>query len=244
MKVLLSFLTKPSIQRVNFLFQTNRCLPRLNQSIQRCYSEKKKSKKNKIMDNANQVVKRSDYIVWVDLEMSGLDIDKDHILEMACLITDKNLNIIAEGPEVVIKQPDEVLDGMGEWCQKTHTESGLVQSVKNSTISLKNAEDMMLEFIEKYCPPGKCPLAGNSIHVDRIFLNKYMQRFNTFLHYRIVDVSSVKELCCRWYPTENSEKPYKKGNHRALEDIKASIEELQYYRKAIFKQKPTELNII
>ena len=182
-----------------------------------------------------KIVKRGDYIIWADLEMSGLNIDKDHILEMACLITDKHLNIVAEGPDLVIKQADEVLEGMDEWCQKTHTESGLVASVKSSSIELAKAEDMMLEFVQQYCPAGKCPLAGNSIHMDRLFLNKYMKRFTAHLHHRIIDVSTIKELGFRWFPNEIKARPMKKGNHRALDDIKESVEELKFYRKTIFK---------
>lgn len=140
------------------------------------------------------------YIVWVDLEMSGLNIDKDHILEMACLITDKELNIVAEGPELIINQSNECLDSMDEWCKKTHGESGLTQACKDSKITITDAEDIMLDFIRKHTPKGSCPLAGNTIHMDRIFLNKYMKRFLDHLHYRIIDISSIKELSKRWYP--------------------------------------------
>lgn len=173
-------------------------------------------------------------IVWVDLEMTGLDINNDHIIEMACLITDKDLNVIAEGPDLVIKQSDELLDGMNDWCKKTHGESGLTEQVRNSKIDLKTAEQMMLEFIKKYTPKGKCPLAGNSIHVDRIFLNKYMGDFLGHLHYRIIDVSTIKELAKRWYPEQKFFE--KAGAHRALGDIKESIKELKYYRSVLFKE--------
>ena len=177
------------------------------------------------------------HIVWVDLEMSGLDIDKDHIIEMACLITDSNLKIVAEGPEIIINQADHVLDGMDDWCKKHHGESGLTDAVRKSKISIDTAEDLMLEFIQKHVPYKCCPLAGNSIHMDRIFLNKYMKRFLDHLHYRIVDVSSIKDLSNRWYPELNDKKPKKKLSHRALDDIKESIEELKFYRETIFIDK-------
>ncbi|CAF0835458.1 unnamed protein product [Brachionus calyciflorus] len=183
--------------------------------------------------NQNDLKSKKKNIVWVDLEMSGLNIDKDHILEMACLITDKDLNIVAEGPEIIINQSDEVLNGMDAWCTKTHGESGLTKACQESKISIQQAENMMLEFIQKHTPKRACPLAGNSIHMDRIFLNKYMKKFLNHLHYRIIDVSTVKELARRW---SNDNEFYVKNNtHRALDDIKESIEELKYYRQKFFK---------
>ncbi|XP_012669755.1 small fragment nuclease [Clupea harengus] len=174
-------------------------------------------------------------IVWVDLEMTGLDIEKDEIIEMACIITDSELNILAEGPNLIINQPDELLDGMSEWCQTHHGSSGLTQAVRDSKISLQDAEKEFLSFIKKYTPPHQCPLAGNSVHADKKFLDKYMPQFMSQLHYRIIDVSTVKELCRRWYPAEYKKAPSKKGSHRALDDIRESISELKFYRKAIFK---------
>ncbi|RNA40090.1 mitochondrial, partial [Brachionus plicatilis] len=176
---------------------------------------------------------KSNYIVWVDLEMSGLNIDKDHILEIACLITDKNLNTVAEGPELIIHQSNEVLNGMDEWCTKTHGESGLTASCRSSQINIEQAEQIMLEFVQKHIPKGACPLAGNSIHVDRIFLNKYMKNFLNYLHYRIIDVSTIKELAKRW--SDERQFFVKKQTHRALDDIKESIDELKYYRIKFFK---------
>ncbi|EDO39363.1 predicted protein [Nematostella vectensis] len=167
--------------------------------------------------------------------MTGLDIDTCHIIEMACLVTDENLKIIAEGPNLVIHQPDDVLDAMGEWCTRQHGESGLTAAVKASDISLQKAEDIMVGFVSQHVTPGSCPLAGNSVHADKRFLDKYMPKFMEQLHYRIVDVSTVKELCRRWYPKEFGAAPAKSGQHRALDDIKDSIKELQYYREAIFK---------
>ena len=127
-----------------------------------------------------------------------------------------------------------MLDGMDEWCTNTHGKSGLTQAVKDSQISLEMAETIMLEFLQKYVPAKTCPLAGNSVYVDRMFLNKYMKRFNDYLHYRIIDVSTIKELNFRWY-AENKSLPRKKLNHRALDDIRESIAELKFYRETIFK---------
>ncbi|XP_052794148.1 oligoribonuclease, mitochondrial-like isoform X2 [Mya arenaria] len=169
--------------------------------------------------------------------MSGLDVNKEHILEMACLVTDQDLNIIAECEDLVIHQPPTVLDNMGEWCKEHHGKSGLTEAVRRSQISLMEAEDRMLRFVKEHTLPGSAPLAGNSVHADRTFLVKYMPRFTQHLHYRIVDVSTVKELSRRWYPSEFSRAPKKKLSHRALDDIKESIEELNYYRQNIFKMK-------
>lgn len=174
-------------------------------------------------------------LVWVDLEMTGLDLDTCHIIEMACLITDQELNVVAEGPNIIIHQPDEILDKMNDWCIQHHTASGLVDAVKASKITLQQAEYEMLSFVREYTYPKLCPLAGNSIHVDKTFLVKYMPQFMDHLHYRIVDVSTVKELCRRWYREEYEAGNQKKGSHRAMGDIKESLEELRYYRRTIFK---------
>ncbi|XP_066462174.1 oligoribonuclease, mitochondrial [Eleutherodactylus coqui] len=175
-------------------------------------------------------------MVWVDLEMTGLDIQKDQIIEMACLITDSDLNILAEGPNLIIKQPDELLDSMSNWCKEHHGKSGLTQAVRDSKISLAQAEYEFLSFIRKHTAPGLCPLAGNSVHVDKVFLSKYMPQFMRHLHYRIIDVSTVKELCRRWYPVEYECAPKKAASHRALGDITESIKELQFYRQNVFKK--------
>ncbi|XP_077596779.1 small fragment nuclease isoform X3 [Stigmatopora nigra] len=159
----------------------------------------------------------SQNIVWVDLELTGLDIENDKIVEMACLITDSNLNILAEGPNLIINQPDEVLESMSEWCKEHHMKSGLTQAVRRSKVTLERAEKEFLSFVREHTPPGQCPLAGNSVHADKRFLDKYMPHFMNHLHYRIIDVSTVKEIC------------------RALEDIRESINELKYYRAYIFK---------
>lgn len=174
-------------------------------------------------------------LIWVDLEMTGLNVETCHIIEMACLITDENLNIVAEGPDLVIHQPDRVLEAMDDWCTKHHGESGLTAAVRASQISLSQAEQTFLQFVEQHIPPKQCPLAGNSVHADKKFLDKYMPLFMDHLHYRIVDVSTIKELCRRWYPKTYEQVPIKREQHRALEDIKESISELRFYKQAIFK---------
>ncbi|XP_004574347.1 small fragment nuclease [Maylandia zebra] len=186
----------------------------------------------------------SQRMVWVDLEMTGLDVEKDQIIEMACLITDSNLNILAEGPNVIIKQPDELLEGMSEWCKEHHGKSGLTQAVRDSKITLEQAEYEFLSFVRQHTPPGQCPLAGNSVHADKRFLDKYMPQFMYHLHYRIIDVSTIKELSRRWFPEEYKMVPHKKATHRALEDIRESIKELQYYRANIFKASEKNCTIV
>uniref|UniRef100_A0A673MCD8 Oligoribonuclease, mitochondrial n=1 Tax=Sinocyclocheilus rhinocerous TaxID=307959 RepID=A0A673MCD8_9TELE len=155
-------------------------------------------------------------MVWVDLEMTGLDIEKDQIIEMACIVTDSDLNIIAEGPNLIINQPGKLLDGMSDWCKEHHGKSGLTQAVRDSLITLQQAEYEFLSFIRQHTPPGQCPLAGNSVHADKKFLDKYMPQFMRHLHYRIIDVSTIKELSRRWYPEEYSLAPQKKSSHRSV----------------------------
>ncbi|XP_038048619.1 oligoribonuclease, mitochondrial-like [Patiria miniata] len=184
------------------------------------------------LDRKNDMKKR---LVWVDLEMTGLDLETCHILEMACLVTDSDLNVVAEAPNLIIHQPEETLKAMNEWCVEHHTKSGLVDAVRASKVSIQQAEYEMLAFIRKHTLPKICPLAGNTVHVDKEFLAKYMPQFMDHLHYRIVDVSTVKELCRRWYPDEFKNAPLKKLTHRALDDITESIKELKYYKKTIFQ---------
>jgi oligoribonuclease len=174
-------------------------------------------------------------LVWVDCEMTGLDVEKDVLLEVAVLITDAHLNVVAEGPEIVLHHPDDVLSGMGAWCREHHGASGLTAAVRASRVGLESCEDRLLDFVSRHTPKGKCPLAGNSIGQDAKFLSKYMPRLMNQLHYRVVDVSTVKELCRRWYPLEMSAAPTKNMSHRALDDIKESIDELRFYRQNVFK---------
>ncbi|KAK8405799.1 hypothetical protein O3P69_001938 [Scylla paramamosain] len=182
-----------------------------------------------------KVPRLTERLVWVDLEMTGLDVSKEEIMEAAVIVTDSDLNIVAEGPNLVLKVEDKVLDNMNDWCKEHHGKSGLTEACRKSTISLSAAEDQLLQFVANHTEKGKAPLAGNSVHADKKFLDKYMPKLMKHLHYRIVDVSTVKELCRRWYPEQFSAAPTKKVSHRALEDIKESIEELSYYKSSIFK---------
>eukprot|EP01102_Stenamoeba_stenopodia_P011914 TRINITY_DN3697_c0_g1_i3.p1 TRINITY_DN3697_c0_g1~~TRINITY_DN3697_c0_g1_i3.p1 ORF type:complete len:201 (-),score=48.12 TRINITY_DN3697_c0_g1_i3:29-589(-) len=155
---------------------------------------------------------KKDVLVWIDMEMTGLEPDTDLILEIAVIVTDSELNILAEGPDVAIYQPDSVLDAMNDWCKVHHAQSGLVDRVRASTINVNQAEELVLEFVKKYCDKGKAPLAGNTVHQDKRFLYKYMPTFANYLHYRIVDVSTVKELCRYWYPKDLEAAPLKAGS--------------------------------
>ncbi|KAF9958129.1 Oligoribonuclease, mitochondrial [Mortierella alpina] len=174
-------------------------------------------------------------LVWIDCEMTGL-LATDKLIEIAVIITDDDLNIVAEGPNLIIHQPKRVMDGMNQWCIEHHGASGLTAAVLASTISTAQACDQVLSFIKKYIPtPRHGILAGNSVHADKVFLEREMPTIVDHLHYRIVDVSTVKELSRRWYPEEFAKVPEKMGAHRALDDIKESILELKYYRGAVFK---------
>lgn len=175
-----------------------------------------------------------DYLVWMDLEMTGLEPERDVIIEIATIITDGNLNVIAEGPVIAVKQPKILLDAMDEWNTKTHGESGLVKRVQESEHNTRAAELATLEFLKQHVEQGKSPLCGNSIHQDRRFLVKYMPELEAFFHYRNIDVSTVKELAKRWKP-EVVESFKKSGSHQALDDIRESIAELQHYRQQWLK---------
>eukprot|EP01101_Sappina_pedata_P011769 TRINITY_DN7961_c0_g1_i1.p1 TRINITY_DN7961_c0_g1~~TRINITY_DN7961_c0_g1_i1.p1 ORF type:complete len:214 (+),score=74.02 TRINITY_DN7961_c0_g1_i1:96-644(+) len=175
-----------------------------------------------------------DRIIWVDLEMTGLNLDKDQIIEMACIITDGQLNVVAESPNLVIHASDDLLNSMDNWCTKQHGSSGLTQACRESTVSLQDAEKIMTEFIQAYTKKRVAPIAGSSVHVDRQFLAKQMPSFTNWLTYRIIDVSTVKQLCYRWYPGLSI--PTAPGNHRALDDIKASIESMRFMREKVFKE--------
>lgn len=171
-------------------------------------------------------------LIWVDLEMTGLDPETHKIIEIATIVTDSELNILAEGPVLAIHQPDSELDKMDEWCTTTHTSSGLVKRVKESTVTEQDAIVQTIEFLEKWVPKGKSPICGNSIGQDRRFLYKHMPELEEYFHYRYIDVSTLKELTRRWKP-EVLDGFTKSGSHLALDDIRESIAELQYYRKTI-----------
>lgn len=174
-------------------------------------------------------------LVWMDLEMTGLDHTRDVIVEIATLITDDRLEVVAEGPDLVIHQPDDVLAAMDPFVVEMHTRSGLLEQIKSSTISLDEAGAATLEFIKEHVPePMSVPLCGNSIGTDRRFLAAYLPDIETHLHYRSVDVSSIKELVKRWYPAVDTARPHGQGSHRALDDIRESVAELAYYRDRVF----------
>ena len=177
------------------------------------------------MDNSN--------LIWIDCEMTGLSLERDALVEIAVLVTDSELNILGDGIELVISCSDEALTQMSEVVRTMHTESGLLPLIKGGT-SLTKAEDEVLEYLARHTAAGKSPLAGNSVWMDRNFIMRDMPRLGEWLHYRTVDVSSIKELARRWYPKTFFNAPKKTGNHRALGDIRDSIDELKYYRGAIF----------
>ena len=173
-------------------------------------------------------------LIWVDLEMTGLDPAVDRIIEIATLVTDQELNILAQGPVMAIYQSDEALAVMDDWNQKHHGESGLIDRVKKSSYSEQDAIEQTIEFLSRYVPKGVSPMCGNSIGQDRRFLNKYMPELEDYFHYRNIDVSTIKELVKRWRPTV-MDGFTKKNTHQALEDITESIDELKYYRQQVFK---------
>lgn len=173
-------------------------------------------------------------LIWIDLEMTGLDPEIHKIIEIATIVTDSELNILAEGPVLAVAQPEEELAKMDEWCTTTHTNSGLVQRVRESQIDENEAVRQTLEFLSHWVPKGKSPICGNSIGQDRRFLVKYMPELEDYFHYRYLDVSTLKELTLRWSP-ETLDGFSKQGSHLALDDIRESIAELRYYRETIFK---------
>ena len=180
----------------------------------------------------------SDYIVWVDCEMTGLDVAIDEICEIAVIVTDQELNEVDPGLQIVVKPGRKALKNMGEFVTNMHTESGLIEEIPNG-VSISKAETQVLEYIKQWIPEERsAPLAGNSIGTDRMFLNRQMPILDSFLHYRNIDVSSIKELTRRWYPRVYFQMPKKTGNHRALADIKESIRELRYYRQTVLVAAP------
>nr|WP_269327384.1 oligoribonuclease [Kineosporia mesophila] len=179
-----------------------------------------------------------DRIVWIDCEMTGLDLGKDALIEVAALVTDSQLNVLGEGVDVVIRPPDGVVDTMVDVVRTMHTTSGLLTELDGG-VTLQEAQKLVLDYIKAWVPDArKAPLAGNSVGTDRAFLLRDMPEIDAHLHYRIVDVSSIKELARRWYPRVYFASPSKNGGHRALADIRESIEELKYYREVLFVPQP------
>ncbi|MDO8298343.1 oligoribonuclease [Lacisediminimonas sp.] len=173
-------------------------------------------------------------LVWVDMEMTGLSPDTDRIIEVAVVVTDMNLNLLAEGPVLVIHQPDEIMDGMDAWNKGTHGRSGLIERVKASTMDEEQAQQLLIEFQRQHVPAGKSPMCGNTICQDRRFMARGMPKLESYFHYRNLDVSTLKELCRRWKPEVHG--GFKKHQkHTALADILESIEELKYYREHFIK---------
>ena len=180
----------------------------------------------------------NDRLVWIDCEMTGLDLVHDALIEIAALVTDAELHVLGEGVDFVIRPPDEALESMVEVVREMHTSSGLLAELPGG-LALPDAEKAVLEYIREWVPEaGKVPLAGNSVATDRSFITRDMAELDRHLHYRMVDVSSVKELARRWYPRVYYNAPAKTGNHRALADIRESIRELRYYRQALFVPQP------
>jgi oligoribonuclease len=179
----------------------------------------------------------NDRLVWIDCEMTGLDLSVDELVEVAVVITDFDLRVLDPGFQIVIKPDDSALAHMNDFVTKMHESSGLLTEIPNG-VSLADAEFQVLEYIQRFVPEGKAPLAGNTIGTDRMFLARYMPRVDRWLHYRNVDVSSVKELARRWYPRAYFNAPAKDGGHRALADIRESIRELAYYRETVFVAAP------
>jgi oligoribonuclease len=185
------------------------------------------------MSDAEPVRTNHAPLIWIDLEMSGLDPEKCVILEIACVVTDGDLVEQGEGVDLVVSQPDAALDAMDDWCTRHHGQSGLTAAVKSSTITLREAELRTLEYLRRFSNKGQSPLCGSSVSHDRRFIDKYMPDLSAWLHYRTVDVSTVKELVKRWYTGVTL--PSKKNTHRALDDIRESIEELRFYRSQAFR---------
>jgi oligoribonuclease len=180
----------------------------------------------------------NDRMVWIDCEMTGLDLASDLLLEVAVLVTDADLNVLGDGVDVVIGATEEQLTRMPDVVRDMHAVSGLTQEVLGSTVTVADAQERVMAYLREHVEPGKAPLCGNSIATDRGFLARDMAELDTFLHYRMVDVSSVKELARRWYPRAYFQAPKKLGGHRALGDIQDSIRELAYYRATVFVPAP------
>lgn len=189
----------------------------------------------------DHIVRKKSNLVWIDLEMTGLSPENDRIIEIATIVTDIHLDIVAEGPEIVIHQSDERLAAMDEWNTKTHGESGLTEKVRESTVDEAEAEQRTLSFVKRYATKNRSPLCGNAICQDRRFLDRYMPELSGYLHYRHLDVSTIKELAKRWRP-DLADIQMKRSTHRAKDDILESIEELRRYRDSFFLTNPIEFN--
>ena len=177
-----------------------------------------------------------DRLVWIDLEMTGLDVERHRIVEVAVLVTDAQLEILADGLDLVVHQPPEVMAEMDDFVRKMHTKSGLLDEIERSSLTLDDAGTQAVEYIRQFVPEAAtAPMCGNSIGVDRRFLDRYLPDLDRYLHYRSIDVSSIKELCRRWYPAVYKKRPGKAETHRALDDIRESVAELRYYREAIMR---------
>jgi oligoribonuclease len=177
---------------------------------------------------------KADNLVWIDLEMTGLNPDSDHIIEIATVVTDAELNVVAEGPVLAVHQPEQVLAGMDDWNRRTHGESGLVERVRRSATTAGDAEEQTLAFLREHADPGASPMCGNSICQDRRFLAREMPNLEKFFHYRNLDVSTLKELARRWAPGVLAG-VHKTSRHLALDDIRESIDELRHYRRTMFR---------
>jgi oligoribonuclease len=186
-------------------------------------------------DSSTASTTGDDRLVWIDLEMTGLDVEQHTIVEIACVVTDGNLDVVDEGVDLVVHADAATLERMDDFVRNMHTKSGLLAAIERSDVTIETAQTQVLEYVRRHVPAaGVAPLCGNSIGVDRRFLDRYMRELDGYLHYRSVDVSSFKELCRRWYPAIYRKRPGKAENHRALDDIQESIAELRYYREQMF----------
>jgi len=180
----------------------------------------------------------NDKLVWIDCEMTGLSLEHDALIEVAALVTDYDLNVLGDGVDLIVKPPQEALDQMNDFVTQMHTSSGLITELADG-LTLSEAEERVLDYVREHVKePRKAPMAGNTIGTDRMFLLRDMPELEGWLHYRVIDVSSIKELARRWFPRAYFAAPEKAGNHRALADISESIEELRYYRRTVFREEP------
>ncbi|NHN55812.1 oligoribonuclease [Calidifontibacter sp. DB0510] len=190
------------------------------------------------MSAVNDTKATNDRIIWIDCEMTGLDLRQDALIEVACLVTDFDLNQLGDGVDVLIKPPQEALEQMGDFVREMHTSSGLLTELEQG-LTMEQAQEQVLAYVREFAPDaGRWPLGGNSVATDRAFLDRDMPQLAEHLHYRLIDVSSIKELSRRWYPRAYFAAPRKEGGHRALADITESIAELRYYREAVFVPPP------